>query len=175
MANMVANQDLASVMKTVTAGIRVFHESPKFRVGHVAIIGWGNGARFVFQAARENKTLDGAVMLYGPVETNVEKIGKFAAPLCAVYPDNDPVTTHATVQVFERMMKDAGNDFEAWFIAAGSGWSDTSSKTYNPTEDKEAWKVIMPFLVRIGAEPVKAPPKESIMDKAKDKIQDMFK
>jgi carboxymethylenebutenolidase len=172
-ANLMANQVGSIVMKTVTAGVRFFHESPKFHVGHVVVIGWGNGARFAFQAARENKNLDGAVMLYGPVETNVEKIGKFAAPLCAVYPDADPVTTHETVQVFERMMKDAGNDFEAWFIAAGSGWSNPSSKTYNPTEDKEAWRVITPFLVRVGATPEKTE-KESIMDKAKDKIQNIF-
>jgi carboxymethylenebutenolidase len=172
-ANMTANQTGEVVMKTITAGVRFFHESPKFHAGHVVVIGWGNGARFVFQAARTNKSIDGAVMLYGPVETNVEKIGKFAAPLCAVYPDADPVSTHDTVQVFERMMKDAGNDFEAWFIAAGSGWSDPSSKTYNPTEDKEAWKVVMPFLVRIGATPVK-PESESIIDKAKDKIQNIF-
>jgi hypothetical protein len=77
------------------------------------------------------------------------------------------------VQVFERMMKDAGNDFEAWFIAAGSGWSEPLSKTYNPTEDKEAWKVVAPFLVRIGAAPVKEE-KESIIDKAKDKFQNIF-
>jgi carboxymethylenebutenolidase len=173
MANIVANQDAAGVMKTVTAGIRLFHESPKFHVSHVVAMGWGNGARWVFQAARENKTLDGGIMFYGPVETNVEKIGKFAAPLCAVYPDNDPVTTHATVQVFEHMMKDAGNDFEAWFIVAGSGWSDPSSKNYNPVEDKEAWKVAMPFLVRIGAAPVKVQ-KESIIDKAKTKIESIF-
>jgi carboxymethylenebutenolidase len=172
-ANMTANQNGEVVMKTVTAGVRFFHESPKFHAGHVVVIGWGNGARFVFQAARGNKSIDGAVMMYGPVETNVEKIGKFAAPLCAVYPDADPVTTHETVQVFERMMKDAGNDFEAWFIAAGSGWSEPSSKTFNPTEDKEAWKVVMPFLVRIGATPVK-PESESIMDRAKDKIQNIF-
>jgi carboxymethylenebutenolidase len=181
MANEIANQNLPIVMKTVDAGIRVFHESPKFRTGHVVAIGWGNGARYVFQAARENQDLDGGVMFYGPVETNVEKIGKFAAPLCAIYPDNDPVTTHENVQVFEQMMKDVGNDFSAWFIAAGSGWSNPASKTYNPVEDKEAWKVALPFLVRIGAEPVKIH-KESIMDKAKDgvksgveKIENIFK
>src|ERR1700679_2796797 len=42
-ATMTANQDAAGVMKTVAAGIRVFHESPKFHVGHVVAIGWGNG------------------------------------------------------------------------------------------------------------------------------------
>jgi carboxymethylenebutenolidase len=172
-ANLTANMEPTGVMKTVDAGIRVFHESPKFHVDHVVAVGWGNGARFVFQAARENKNLDGAVMFYGPVETNVEKIGKFTAPLCAVYPDNDAITTHETVQVFEHMMKDAGNDFEAWFVAAGSGWSHPASKTYNPVEDKEAWKVVMPFLVRIGAEPVK-PHKDSIIDKVKTKFQDIF-
>ena len=82
-------------------------------------------------------------------------IGKFAAPLCAVYPENDPVTTHDNVLAFQQRMKDAGNDCEAWFIAAGSGWSNPKSRTYNPVEDKEAWKVALPFLVRIGAEPVK--------------------
>jgi carboxymethylenebutenolidase len=173
LANLIANQQTATVMKTVDAGIRVFHESPKFRVGHVVAMGWGNGARYVFQAARENKTLDGAVMFYGPVETNVEKIGKFEAPICAVYSENDPVATRPTVQVFEHMMKDEGNDFEAWFIAAGSGWSNPASKAYNPVEDKEAWKVAMPFLVRIGAEPVKVQ-KSSIIDKAKDKIESLF-
>ena len=52
-------------------------------------------------------------------------------------------------------MKDAGNDCECWFIAARSGWSNPKSKTYSPVEDKEAWKVALPFLVRIGAQPVR--------------------
>lgn len=174
-ANFTANQEADAVMKTIDAGIRVFHESPKFRVGHVVVMGWGNGARFVFQTARTDPTIDGAIMFYGPIEPNVEKIGKFFAPICAVYPDNDPVVTHGTVQVFEHMMKDAGNDFEAWLIAARSGWSDPVSKTYNPVEDKEAWKVAMPFLVRIGAEPIKVHKGPSIIDKAKDKIESIFK
>jgi carboxymethylenebutenolidase len=173
MANLTANMETPTVMKTVEAGIRVFHESPKFRVGHVVAMGWGTGAKYVFQAARQDKTLDGAIMFYGPIETNVEKIGKFSAPVCAVYSDTDPQATRANVQVFERMMKDSGNDFEAWFIAAGSGWSNPASRTYNPVEDKEAWKVAMPFLVRIGAEPVK-PKDDSIIDKAKDKIKNIF-
>jgi carboxymethylenebutenolidase len=174
-ANMTANQEPAMVMKTIDAAIKVFHESPKFRTNHVVAMGWGNGARFVYQAARGDKTLDGAVTFYGPIETDVENIGKFEVPLCAVYPENDPITTHQEVQVFEHMMKDAGNDFEAWFIAAGTGWSNPVNKNYNPVEDQEAWKVVMPFLVRIGAEPVKVEKKPSIIDKAKDKIEDLFK
>jgi dienelactone hydrolase len=127
------------------------------------------------QAAREGKdvTLDGAITFYGPVPLPQDKIGRFAAPLCAVYPDNDPVATHDAVLAFQNQMKAAGNDFEAWFIAAGSGWSHPSSRTYNPVEDREAWKVAMPFLVRIGALPVK-PQKDSIIDKAKDKIESIF-
>jgi carboxymethylenebutenolidase len=174
-ANLVANQETAAAMKTIDAAIRVFQESPKFHVGHIILMGWGNGARFVFQAARNGTNFDGGIMFYGPVETNVERIGRFAVPLCAVYPDNDPVITHDEVQVFEHMMRDAGNDFEAWFIAAGRGWSNPASKTYNPVEDKEAWKVVLPFLVRIGAEPVKPPKKPSIIDQAKDKIENIFK
>ena len=71
-------------------------------------------------------------------------------------------------------MKDAGNDCEAWFIAADAGWSNPKAKAYNKVEDKEAWKVAIPFIIRIGAEPVK-PKGDSIIDKAKDKIESIFK
>ena len=43
-------------------------------------MGWGNGARFSLSRPREGESdnIDGAIMFYGPVETNVEKIGHFA-------------------------------------------------------------------------------------------------
>jgi len=173
LAILTANLNAESVMKTMDAGIRFFHESPAFHVDHVVALGWGVGATYVFQVARENKTLDGAVTFYGPIITRDHVVGKFAAPLCALYPQDDPVATHDNVLDFQQAMKAAGNDCEAWFIAAGSGWSNPQSKNYNPTEDKEAWKVALPFLIRIGAEPVK-PKHDSIIDKAKDKIESIF-
>jgi carboxymethylenebutenolidase len=173
LANLIANLNVATIMKTLDAGIRFFHESPKFHVDHVVAMGWGTGANYVFQDARENKTLDGAITFYGPIVTRDHVVGKFCAALCAVYPENDPVTTHDNVLAFQQTMKDAGNDCEAWFIAADPGWSNPKSRTYNPTEDKEAWKVALPFLIRIGAEPVK-PKHDSILDKAKDKIESIF-
>lgn len=174
MANMTANLNAATAMKTVDAGIRFFHESPRFRADHVVAMGWGTGATYVFQAAREIKTLDGAITFYGPVETMQDRIGKFFAPLCAVYPDNDSIITHDNVVVFQHLMKDSGNDFEAWFVSAGRGWSNPQSKTYNRAEDREAWKVATPFLVRIGAEPVKKNKDGSIIDKATNSLKNIF-
>ena len=52
---LIANLNAETVMKTVNSGIRFFHESPKFQVDHVVAMGWGTGAAYVFQAARENK------------------------------------------------------------------------------------------------------------------------
>ena len=173
LANLVANMNAATVMKTIDAGIRFFHESPKFTVGHVVAMGWGTGATYVFQSARENKTLDGAITFYGPIEGPEHVLGKFPAALCAVYPLNDPVATHDNVLSFQQRMKDSGNDCECWFIAAPSGWSNPQSKTYSPVEDKEAWKVALPFLVRISAQPVRVQ-KDNILDKAKDKIENFF-
>jgi carboxymethylenebutenolidase len=174
LANLVANLNAETVMKTIDSGIRLFHESPKFRVDHVVAMGWGTGATYVFQAARENKMLDGAITFYGPIESRDHVVGKFTAPLCAVYSDNDPVATHPDVLAFQQAMKAAGNDCEAWFIAAAAGWSNPKNKAYNPVEDKEAWKVALPFIIRIGAEPVKVR-KDSILEKAKDKFENFFK
>lgn len=168
------NLNAESIMKTLDAGIRFFRESPKFKVDHIVAMGWGTGATYVFQAAREDRMLDGAITFYGPVETDSAQVGKFVAPLCAIYPESDSIATHDNVMTFENLMKDQGNDFAAWFIAAGRGWSNPASKTYNPTEDKEAWKVAIPFLIRIGAEPVKEHKGPSIIDKAKDGIKKIF-
>ena len=55
LANLVANLNAGTVMKTVDAGVRLFHESPKFRVGHVVVMGWGAGATYAFQAAKVRK------------------------------------------------------------------------------------------------------------------------
>ncbi|MCE0484465.1 MAG: dienelactone hydrolase family protein [Methylacidiphilales bacterium] len=176
LANLTSNLDSALVMKTIDAGIRFFHESPKFRTSHVVVMGWGAGASYAFQAARDNKTLDGAITFYGPLELPAgSDVGKFSAALCAVYPSNDPIATHDSVVAFQNTMKANGNDCEAWFIDAGRGWSHPKSKNYSPGEDREAWKVALPFLVRIGAEPVKSPSDTSIIDKAKDKIENIFK
>jgi len=174
MASITANLNAESIMKTLDSGIRFFRESPKFKVDHIVAMGWGTGATYVFQAAREDKMLDGAITFYGPVETVPTRVGKFVAPLCAVYPESDPVATHDNVMTFENLMKAAGNDFAAWFIAAGRGWSHPSSKSYNPTEDKEAWKVAVPFLIRIAAEPVKERKGPSVIDKAKDGLKKLF-
>jgi len=172
-ANMIANLNSDSVMKTVNAGVRLFRESPKFRTPHVIAMGWGTGATYVFQAARENKGLDGAITFYGPVETNENTIGKFAAPLCAVYPEKDPVITHESVQTFQHLMKNSGNTCEAWFIDAQRGWSNPRSKSFNPVEDKEAWKVALPFITRIATVPEKAKD-DSIIDKASDSFKKIF-
>ena len=174
LSNMIANLSVEPIMKTIDTGIRFFHESPKFHVDHIVTMGWGTGATYVFQTAREDKTIDGAITFYGPIETDQAQVGKFVAPLCALYPQDDPVITRDKVQDFQHMMKVSGNDFEAWFIAAPSGWSNPSSKGYNSVEDREAWKVALPFLVRVGALPVKHA-KDSILDKAKAKIESIFK
>ncbi len=163
-----------SIMKTLDSGIRFFRESPKFKVDHIVAMGWGTGATYVFQAAREDRLLDGAITFYGPVETDPAQVGKFVAPLCAIYPETDSIATHDNVLTFENLMKAQGNDFSAWFIAAGRGWSNPSSRNYNSTEDKEAWKVAVPFLIRIAAEPVKNRKGPSVIDKAKDGIKKFF-
>ena len=169
---MVENLDDATVMKTVTAGVRLFHESPKFRVAHVVMVGWGTGANYVWQAAHETAGLDGAIMFYGPIQSGVVK--KCPVPVCAFYSDRDPAVSRQQVLDFQHALRDAGSDFTAWFIAAGPGWSNPQSKAYSPVEDREAWKVAEPFILRIGAEPEKQPESNPI-DKATDSVKDFFK
>ena len=170
-ANLVANLDDASVMKTVTAGVRLFHESPKFRVGHVVMVGWGTGANYTLQAAHETAGLDGAILFYGPLQSGAVK--PCPVPVCAFYSDRDPAVTRGAVLDFQHALRNAGSDFTAWFIAAGSGWSNPQSRAHNAIEDREAWKVAEPFILRIGAEPVKKPGTNPL-DKVKDGVKSLI-
>jgi carboxymethylenebutenolidase len=170
-ANMVANLDGPTVLKTIDAGVRLFHESPKFRVDHVVVIGWGIGANYAWQAAHDENGPDGAILFYGPVQSG--KMEKCPVPVCALYSDRDPAITRDQVLDFQHAMHDAGNDFAAWFIAAQSGWSNPANKYYNPVEDGEAWKVAEPFIMRIGAEPVRK--RDTTASKVKDTVKDFFK
>lgn len=171
-ANMVANLDGPTVMKTVEAGVRLFHESPKFHVDHVVTVGWGVGATYVWQATSSPYPPDGAVMFYGPVQTNA--VTKTPIPVCALYSDRDPAVTRDSVLSFQHALRDQGSDFTAWFIAAATGWSNPQSKAYNPGEDREAWKVAEPFIMRIGTEPVKKYGPSEI-DKVKDSVKNIWR
>lgn len=171
-ANMVANLDGPSVMTTVTAGVRLFHESPKFRVGHVVMVGWGVGANYAWQSAHEEIGPDGAILFYGPMEKGPVK--KCPVPVCAFYSDRDPAITRSGVLDFQHRLRDAGSDFTAWFIAAGPGWSNPQNKYYSPVEDREAWKVAEPFIVRIGAGPVRKYGPSTI-DKVKDSVKSLIR
>jgi len=175
LANLIQNLNTESVMKTIDSGVRFFRESPKFRTSHVVVMGWGAGATYVFQTVRDTRTaVDGAITFYGPCPTPDQELGKFYAPLCAVYSSTDPATTHDVVLSFQQRMKAAGNDCECWFMAAGTGWSNPKSKAYNPAEDREAWKVAQPFLIRMAALPPHKDKGPSILDKAKDKFENFF-
>jgi carboxymethylenebutenolidase len=169
LANLVENLDGPTVMKTVDAGVRLFHESPKFRVPHVVMVGWGVGANYVWQATSDKNAPDGAILFYGPVESAPVK--KCPVPVCALYSDRDPKVTREAVLDFQHALRDVGSDFTAWFIAAAPGWSNPQSPAYNPVEDSEAWKVADPFIVRIAAAPVK---KDSKLDKVKDSVESLL-
>jgi len=170
--NMVENLDGPTVMKTVEAGVRLFHESPKFHVDHVVMVGWGVGANYAWQAVDGPYAPDGVVLFYGPVQSNA--VTKLPIPVCALYSDRDPVLTREAVLNFQHAQRNAGSDFTAWFIAAAPGWSNPQSKAYSPGEDREAWKVAEPFILRIAAEPVKKyGPSE--MDKVKNSVKNIWK
>jgi dienelactone hydrolase len=93
-------------------------------------------------------------------------------PICALYSDRDPAVPRSSVLDFQHAMRNAGSDFTAWLIAAGPGWSNPQSRNYSPVEDREAWKVAEPFIIRIGAEPVKK--RGGVVDKVKDSVKNLF-
>jgi carboxymethylenebutenolidase len=163
------NQD--AIKKTIVSAIRFFHESPRYRAPHVAVIGWGTGADAVLSVAEEEPKakapkMETAVLFYPSLSAFPHDAKKTKTTICALFPTHDPKVTHDNVIFIQKRMRKVAN-FDAWFIDAGERWSNPASQFYNQLEDGEAWKVAEGYLEKLAATPVQ-PEKRSIVDKIKN-------
>ncbi len=147
------NEKLA--LKTINAGVRFLKESPRFKVGKVASIGWCMGGGLSLQSALQIEKLDAAVMYYGPVETDQEKLEKLKIPLLGLFATKDDWVKPASVDEFEKKLTALKKEYRFLRFDAAHAFANPSNANFKPEFAEQASKAVLAFLHQVFTNPTK--------------------
>ena len=116
----------------------------------IAILGWSFGATQALNAALElPDLLDAAVLYYGQVSTNTERLVDLSVPVLAFFGENDRGFTGDKVREFDEAMESLGKDYQLeLYPGAGHGFADPNGSNYNRDAAEAAWQSALAFLER---------------------------
>ena len=128
----------ASVRATVRASVRLLRESPRFRVTHVAVVGWGLGSGLALEnAAPGEKSIDAVACIGTPANVDWKKAARGDIPLLFLLDPGFPPALRAD---FDTAFKDR-KDIEVHNLTASS--------------PAETWPLLLPFIDRTFHTPPK--------------------
>jgi len=121
------------------------------RVGQdsVAAVGWGYGAKYLYQIATSNDAdIDALVTFYAMPEGGQKALEFLDAPLLGVFGRRDPVFGMKQLDDFQRVMLKLRKSLDVVSVDAHSGFVNPRNISYNSAASEEAWQAIDQFLRR---------------------------
>lgn len=119
------------------------------RAPRTAVMGWCFGGAMTLNAAiNEPQGYEGAVVYYGRVaDIQQEEIEPISFPVIGFFGREDSSIPVESVQEFETMMMEAGNDIEIHiYDDAGHAFANPSGTNFNPEAARDAWDRTTAFL-----------------------------
>jgi carboxymethylenebutenolidase len=136
--------DAAQAEQVVRAGdayARTVLKAPR-----TASIGWCFGGHWSLRCALLLKDLDGAVIYYGKLESDPEKLKAIQARILGIFGDQDKSITPADVEAFERGLEAAQVPHRILSYAADHAFANPSGQRYNSEAASSAWDETRAFL-----------------------------
>lgn len=114
----------------------------------IGVIGWCFGGSMAFQNVLLTPAgLDAAVIYYGQVGGDAEKLAPIQSPILAFFGGKDESIRPEAIQSFERIMHDLDKSLEIQVYAdAGHGFANPSGKAYRKKAADDAWARTLAFL-----------------------------
>lgn len=118
-------------------------EAPK-----IASLGWSFGGGWALNAAMLlPEDLDAAVIYYGQVTDNEERLAPVTAPILGLFGENDRGVPADTVRSFESALEKLGKEYEIEIYAGvGHAFADPEASNYNLEKAELAWVRVVEFL-----------------------------
>jgi carboxymethylenebutenolidase len=116
----------------------------------IATIGWDLGGGWSLQTALEYPgALDAAVMYYGQILTERDRLAPLNVPLLGFFGAEDRSIPVRSVQEFRATLADLGKTAEVLIMPrAGHGFAIPNSAGYDEKAANEAWETTLVFLER---------------------------
>jgi len=144
--NAMRQVDPGVALEVLQAAGRFLQETPRVHAPKLGSIGWCFGGGWSLRYAIAEPDLDAAVVYYGRLETDPEKLRAIHAPLLGIFANQDRAIPPTSVDAFEKGMTEAGRTFEIERFDAQHGFANPSSAIYDEVSAGAAWKEVRSFL-----------------------------
>ena len=114
----------------------------------IAALGWSFGGGWALNAAMLlPDDLDAAVIYYGQVTDDEERLAPVNAPILGLFGANDRGVSRDSVVAFEKALQNLEKDYEIEiYDNAGHAFADPQASNYQPDVAAEAWEKVVVFL-----------------------------
>jgi len=111
-----------------------------------AVIGWCFGGGYSLQAALTIPQLDGAIIYYGQLETDPQKLATIKAKLLGIFGNRDKGIPPEKVAEFDAALKKANVRHEIFQYDAEHAFANPSNPKYDEKSAADAWTHVLAFL-----------------------------
>lgn len=117
---------------------------------HIATLGWCFGGGQTLQLSLSGQDLAGAVIYYGNLTSDKEKLKAIKWPILGIFGDKDTSISVYSVKSFENALNELGieNDITI-YPGVGHAFANPTGQNFAPTETKDAWKKTLEFLEQV--------------------------
>lgn len=144
MRRVVENPELAN--ENIRQAYRFLVESGQ--APRIGSLGWSFGGNWALNTALLfPDELDAAVIYYGQVTDNKERLAPLNVPILGLFGGNDRGVTVENVAAFEAALESLGKNYEIEIYPdAGHAFADPGASNYNAEVAEEAWSRAVAFL-----------------------------
>jgi carboxymethylenebutenolidase len=141
-------QDMAPAMDNLRQAydyLETKQKAPK-----IGVIGWCFGGGWSLATAMNlPDKIDAAVIYYGHLETDKEKLGRLQMPVLAFFGGKDKSIPVEKVREFEKVMKELGKAVEVHvYDDADHAFANPSGGNYNEAAAKDSWQRTTAFFAK---------------------------
>lgn len=114
----------------------------------IGVLGWSFGGGWALNAALLfPDDLDAAVIYYGQVMDNHDRLGPLHVPILGLFGEKDRGVTVETVKQFDAAMEFLDKDYEIEiYPGVGHGFAEPGAPTYDADVAEKAWQRAIEFL-----------------------------
>jgi carboxymethylenebutenolidase len=157
-----AGADVPKAVATMRAAFDFLGTNKRVAATKRGVLGWCFGGGMSLQLALAEPKLDACVVYYGRLVTDQKALAAISCPLLGIFGNKDKGITPASVDAFEKAMKEAGRECTIHRYDANHAFANPSGAAYDQENATKAWTETRAFLAqRLKAaapkEPAKAP------------------
>lgn len=123
-------------------------DDPRVKAKRRGCVGWCFGGGWSLHLALAAPDLDAAVIYYGRLETDPQRLKAIKAPLLGVFGNLDTGIPMDKVNEFDDALKAAGVKYEIRRYEAPHAFANPSSARYDQEAAEDAWKHVRAFFAK---------------------------